>query len=97
MDQVTQPTDRRDEAQFTIRHMFVNVALAAFAVVARKALSPVSPTLSWVAFGVILIGGLSLVTESARGLFRKDIRLVLPRVLLMLFVGGVCGYLVARG
>jgi len=62
-----------------------------------RCLSPVSPTLSWVAFGVILIGGLSLVTESARGLFRKDIRLVLPRVLLMLFVGGVCGYLVARG
>lgn len=96
MDQITQPLDRRDGPHFTVRHLFLTVAYAALALIARISLGRVSFTASWVAFGAILIGGITAVSADARSPTQMARWRTLPRVLLMLCVGGLLGFLVSR-
>lgn len=96
MDQLTQPLDRHDGPQLTVRHLFLTVAYAALAVIARKLLVQVSFTWSWVAFGAILIGGITAVGADAGSAIHVARWRTLPRILLSLCVGGLLGFFVSR-
>jgi TRAP-type C4-dicarboxylate transport system permease small subunit len=96
VDQVTHPLDPRDGPQFTVRHMFLTVVYAALALIARKSLAHVSHTWSWVAFGAILIGGITAVNADAGSATHVARWRTLPRILLMLCVGGLFGFLLSR-
>lgn len=96
MNQVTQPLDQSVGPHFTVRHMFLTVAYAALALIARQALLPVSFTWSWVAFGAILIGGITAVSADAGSAPHAARWRTLPRILLMLCVGGLLGFLLSR-
>ncbi|MBW7933847.1 MAG: hypothetical protein H3C62_09605 [Gemmatimonadaceae bacterium] len=96
MDQVTQSVERHAGPQFTTRHMFLTVAYAALAIIARKTLGQVSVTWSWVAFGAILIGGITAVSADAGSAPHVVRWRSFPRILLMLCVGGLLGFFLSR-
>jgi hypothetical protein len=95
VDQVTQPEDRRDGPHFTIRHMFLTVAWAALGILARRLLGPVSVTWSWVAFGAILFGGITAVSADAGSATHVARWRTLPRIVLMMCVGGLFGFIMS--
>lgn len=96
MDEVTQPVMRRDGPQFTVRHLFLTVAYAALAILARKLLADVSHDWSWIAFGAILFGGITAVNADAGSAAHRARWRTFPRIVLMLSVGMVIGLILAR-
>jgi hypothetical protein len=92
---MTQPFEPHTGLGYTVREMFATVAYAALAIAARKAVGPLSVTWSWVVFGVVLIGGQAVVRASAEGALGEDPRRALPRVLLMMCVGGLFGFVLS--
>lgn len=96
MDQMDQPVVRRDGPQFTARHLLLTVAYGALAILARKLLADVSHTWSWIAFGAILNGGITSVNADAGSAAHVARWRTLPRIVLMLCVGGLFGLLISR-
>ncbi len=96
MDQITQRLGRRDGPHFTLRHLFLTVACAALAIIARALLTPVSVMWSWVIFGAILLGGITAVNADAGSATHAARWRTLPRIVLMLCVGGLAGFFMSR-